>query len=103
LTLIPLHKINRWNGLKSLLYEGEILAVKDRLIKMLSVAHTLAMFEVGGNGNLLLVPRCVCLYFGEGESKGCFYEVAGAILWRTETENTLTFVILCSFPEGAIR
>lgn len=29
---------------------------------MLSMAHTLAMFEVGGNGNLLLVPQCVSLF-----------------------------------------
>lgn len=67
------------------------------------MAHTLAMLEVGGNGNLLLVPQCMCLYFKEGESRGCFYEVTDVILWRTEKENTLTFVILCSFPEGIIR
>lgn len=66
------------------------------------MAHTLAMLEVGGNGNLLLVLQCMCLYF-RGESRGCFYEVTDVILWRTEKENTLSFVILCSFPEGIIR
>lgn len=102
MTLIPLHKINRQNGLKSLLYEGEIQAVKDGLIKMLSVAHTLAVLEVGGNGNLLLV-LCMCLYFREGESRGLFYELTDVVVRRTEKENTLSFVIQCSFPEGAIR
>lgn len=67
------------------------------------MAHTLAMLEVGGNGNLLLVLQCMYLYFREGESRGCFYEVTDVILWRTEKENTLSFVILCSFPEGVIR
>lgn len=67
------------------------------------MAHTLAMLEVGGNGNLLLVPQCMCLYFRGEESRGCFYEVTDVVLWRTEKENTLSFVILCSFPGGIIR
>jgi len=100
--LIPLHKINRQNGLKSLLYEGGILAAEGLLIKPLSVPHTLAVFRVGGNGNLLLV-RCMCLYFREGESRGLFYELTDVVVRRTEKENTLSFVIRCSFPEGAIR
>lgn len=102
MTLIPLHKINRQNGLKSLLYEGKILAVKDWLIKMLSVAHTLAMLEVGGDGNLLLVPQCVSVFQGR-RKQGLLYEVTDVILWRTERENTLTLTTLCSFPEGIIR
>lgn len=70
---------------------------------MLSMAHSLAMLEVGGNGNLLLVPLCMYLYFREGDSRGCFCEVTDVVLGRAEQENTLAFVILCSFPEGVIR